>query len=60
MLLSWNFNQYEAFQSFSMAAQLDPTASMAPWGIAYSLGPGANRYWPHRTKFLNIEYKMLA
>lgn len=43
MLLSWNFNQYEAFQSFTMAGQLDPNASMASWGVAYSLGPGANR-----------------
>lgn len=43
MLLAWNFNQYEGFQSFSMAGQLDPNASMASWGVAYSLGPGANR-----------------
>ncbi|CAL8468137.1 g7676 [Coccomyxa elongata] len=43
MLLAWNFNQYEAFQSFSMARELDPSAAMASWGVAYSLGPGANR-----------------
>ena len=43
MLLAWNFNQYEAFQSFSMARELDPSAPMASWGVAYSLGPGANR-----------------
>ena len=43
MLLAWSFNQFEAFQAFSLAAKEDPTSAMAQWGIAYSLGPGANR-----------------
>ena len=43
MLLTWSFNQFEAFQAFSLAAKEDPTSAMAQWGIAYSLGPGANR-----------------
>ncbi len=43
MLLAWSFNQFEAFQAFSLAAKEDPTSAMAQWGMAYSLGPGANR-----------------
>jgi hypothetical protein len=43
LMLGYNFNQFEAFQSFSMAAALDPASPMAPWGVAYALGPGANR-----------------
>ena len=43
MLLAWSFNQFEAFQAFSLAAKEDPISAMAQWGIAYSLGPGANR-----------------
>ncbi|KAK9867780.1 hypothetical protein WJX84_008714 [Apatococcus fuscideae] len=42
-LEEWNYNQVEALQSFRLAAELDPSASMAPFGEAYALGPGANR-----------------
>lgn len=43
LLLGWSFNQPEAFQAFSLAAEEDPTSAMAEWGRAYALGPGANR-----------------
>ena len=46
MVLGYNFNQYEAFQSFSMAAEADPASAMAAWGVAWALGPGANRCGP--------------
>ena len=46
MLLAWSFNQFEAFQAFSLAAKEDPSCAMAQWGLAYSLGPGANRWFP--------------
>ena len=40
---AWNFNQPEARAAFEQAAAADPNASMPHWGLAYSLGPGANR-----------------
>ena len=43
LMLGYNFNQYEAYQSFALAAELDPSSAMASWGVAWSLGPGANR-----------------
>ena len=43
MLLASGFNQPESYKAFSLAAREDPTSAMAEWGIAYSLGPGANR-----------------
>lgn len=44
LLLEWNFNQAEALRAFELAAEADPSASMPHWGIAYALGPGANRW----------------
>ena len=43
LLLEWNFNQAEALHAFELAAEADPLAAMPHWGIAYALGPGANR-----------------
>lgn len=43
---AWNFNQPEARAAFELAAAADPDASMPHWGLAYSLGPGANRRAP--------------
>ena len=43
LLLEWNFNQAEALHAFQLASEADPTAAMPHWGIAYALGPGANR-----------------
>lgn len=46
MLLASGFNQLESYEAFSLAAHEDPTSAMAEWGMAYSLGPGANRCLP--------------
>ncbi len=43
MLLASGFNQPESLAAFSLAAHEDPNSAMAEWGIAYALGPGANR-----------------
>lgn len=43
LLLEWNFNQAEALRAFELASEADPVAAMPHWGIAYALGPGANR-----------------
>ena len=43
MLLASGFNQPESLAAFSLAAHEDPASGMAEWGIAYALGPGANR-----------------
>jgi len=43
LMEAWNFNQPEARAAFEQAATADPNASMPHWGLAYSLGPGANR-----------------
>ena len=41
---AWNFNQIEAQRAFSAALVADPACSRCWWGMAYALGPGANRY----------------
>jgi tetratricopeptide (TPR) repeat protein len=40
--LLYGFNRYEALRSFTKAAELDPAAAMAWWGVAMSLGPSIN------------------
>ena len=55
MLLAWGFNQFEAFQAFRLAAQEDPTSAMAEWGVAYALGPGANRCLPVVPKVQDLD-----
>ena len=42
LALVYGFNRYEALRSFRKAAELDPKAPMAQWGIAASLGPYVN------------------
>jgi tetratricopeptide (TPR) repeat protein len=42
LALMYGFNRYEALRSFTKAAELDPTAAMAWWGVAMSLGPSIN------------------
>lgn len=42
LILMYSFNRHEAFRSFQMAAQLDPAAPMAYWGMASALGPYVN------------------
>lgn len=41
---AWNFNQPEAKSAFELALEVDPACSRCWWGIAYALGPGANRH----------------
>src|SRR5215475_9285837 len=40
--LMYGFNRYEALRSFKKAAELDPKAPMAQWGIAMATGPYVN------------------
>lgn len=40
--LVYAFNHEEAIRSFEAAAELDPQAAMAYWGIALALGPNIN------------------
>jgi tetratricopeptide (TPR) repeat protein len=40
--LLYGFNRYEALRAFRKAAELDPQAAMAQWGIAASLAPYVN------------------
>ena len=40
--LVFAFNHEEAVRSFQRAAELDPTAPMPHWGIAWALGPNYN------------------
>jgi len=42
LALCWGFNHDEARRSFEYALRLDPSCSMAQWGIAYTLGPNIN------------------
>jgi tetratricopeptide (TPR) repeat protein len=42
LALLYGFNRYESLRSFKKAAELDPMAPMAYWGIAASLGPYVN------------------
>ena len=38
----YGFNRYEALRSFRKAAELDPGAAMAHWGVAMATGPYIN------------------
>ena len=40
--LVYAFNHEEAARSFQRAAELDPTAAMPHWGIAWAVGPNYN------------------
>jgi tetratricopeptide (TPR) repeat protein len=40
--LTYGFNRYEALRSFRKAAELDPSAVMAFWGMAIAQGPYIN------------------
>jgi hypothetical protein len=42
LTLMYGFNRYEALRSFRKAAELDPRAAMAYWGIAMATGPYIN------------------
>ncbi|MDE3198886.1 MAG: hypothetical protein KGN84_21235 [Acidobacteriota bacterium] len=42
LALMYGFNRPEALRSFRKAAELDPGAAMAQWGISMSLGPYVN------------------
>jgi len=42
LILWYGFNRYEALRSFRKAAELDPGAPMAYWGISLALGPYVN------------------
>ena len=42
LALLYGFNRYEAQRSFRKAAELDPNAAMAWWGLAMSFGPYIN------------------
>jgi tetratricopeptide (TPR) repeat protein len=42
LVLLYGFNRNEALRSFQKAAELDPRAAMARWGVAMALGPYLN------------------
>lgn len=42
LALTYGFNRYEALRSFRKAAELDPHAAMAYWGMAMAQGPYVN------------------
>jgi tetratricopeptide (TPR) repeat protein len=42
LTLVYGFNRYEALRSFRKAAELDPSAAMAYWGMALAHGPYIN------------------
>jgi tetratricopeptide (TPR) repeat protein len=42
LTLMYGFNRHEAFRSFEKAAELDPSAAMAYWGMSSALGPYLN------------------
>jgi tetratricopeptide (TPR) repeat protein len=42
LTLAYGFNRYEALRSFRKAAELDPSAAMAYWGMALAQGPYVN------------------
>ena len=42
LALLYGFNRYEALRSFAKAAELDPKAAMAWWGVAMSQAPHIN------------------
>ncbi len=43
MTLMFGFNHAEAVRSFQRAAELDPKAAIAHWGMGLALGPNYNR-----------------
>src|SRR5262249_56517626 len=43
LALLYGFNRYEAIRSFRKAAEIDPNAAMAWWGIAMAQGPYVNK-----------------
>ncbi|HTQ55257.1 MAG TPA: hypothetical protein VMI94_12400 [Bryobacteraceae bacterium] len=42
LILIYAFNRYEALRSFRKAAELDPSAAMAYWGMSMAQGPYVN------------------
>ncbi|HLY20334.1 MAG TPA: hypothetical protein VKR61_24065 [Bryobacteraceae bacterium] len=42
LALTFGFNRYEALRSYRKAAELDPQAAMAYWGMAMAQGPYIN------------------
>jgi tetratricopeptide (TPR) repeat protein len=42
LTLAFSFNRYEALRSFRRAAEMDPSAAMAFWGVAMAQGPYIN------------------
>jgi tetratricopeptide (TPR) repeat protein len=42
LALMYGFNRYESLRSFRKAAELDPNAAMAYWGMAMAQGPYIN------------------
>ena len=42
LTLVYSFNRHEALRSFRRAAELDPEAPMAYWGMAMAQGPYIN------------------
>ncbi|MGI8958696.1 MAG: tetratricopeptide repeat protein [Bryobacteraceae bacterium] len=42
LALMYGFNRYEALRSFRKAAELDPNAAMAYWGMSMASGPYIN------------------
>jgi len=42
LTLMYGFNRYEARRSFRKVLELDPSAAMAQWGVAMTLGPYLN------------------
>lgn len=43
LVLMYSFNRPESLRSFQKAAELDPRAAMAQWGIAMATGPYVNQ-----------------
>ena len=42
LILLYSFNRPEALRSFRKAAELDPNATMADWGVSMAMGPYLN------------------
>jgi tetratricopeptide (TPR) repeat protein len=45
LVWAYAFNHDEAIVCFEKALSLDPTLSLARWGIAYAVGPNYNKAW---------------